>query len=842
MSHLEPTASPVSAATPADVDCLNLATVALRDAGTVDHLLRVAGDQARELIGARHATAFLYDDGDGGRSGLPSAGPGVLEVPLTARDGHPLGFFQIAGKRHGKLEHTDRALLVQLAQLTALAVENLELRARVAETAGQLDSQARLTDVITDNATLALVVLDEHQRCAYLNTAAEKLFGYTLDEIRSLDMPLHYVVHHAHPDGSHYPMAECPIEQAFPENSRERGEEVFVHRDGSFYPVAFTASPIRQDGKPVGTVIEVRAMAREKRIEAERAEENETLETLLRTSSALGGELELERLLQTLTDEATRLCRAQFGAFFYNHVSPQGESYTLYTISGVDRSSFSKFPMPRNTALFGPTFAGEGIVRIDDVTKDPRYGRNPPYHGMPKGHLPVRSYLALPVISRRGDVIGGLFFGHAAIGVFRDRDERLLGAVAAQAAVAIDNARLYLDAREGLDMEARRAKLAEAVGLALAGGDALEAKLDRCASSIVEHLGLAHARVWLYPADSRGLELRASAGELPNGEGARWNVPIEREEIERIAVRVSPVVLAPRDDGAGEDPGSESRSLAFAAYPLLIEGRALGVLAVYDEVPIRQTVSITLGNVANHIALALERDRIENERERFRELFIGMLGHDLRNPLSAISTAAEALVVSHDLSDRAGRMVGRIQSSSARMSRMVNQLLDFARGREGSDGIPINRVPADLFSICRDVVAELRVAHPGREIVERYEGIGSGVWDVDRLAQVFSNLIGNALTYGTPGLPVQVSLQREGPDIVGEVRNEGEPLPKETIELLFDPYRRTRASKSQGTRGLGLGLYITRQIVLAHGGSVSATSERERGTIIGLRLPARGES
>ena len=99
--------------------------------------------------------------------------------------------------------------------------------------------------------------------------------------------------------------------------------------------------------------------------------------------------------------------------------------------------------MPRNTAVFAPTFDGDGIVRSDDITKDPRYGHNPPHRGMPKGHLTVRSYLAAPVLSRNGEVLGGLFFGHPKPGVFTERAERILAGIAAQAAIAIDNARLY---------------------------------------------------------------------------------------------------------------------------------------------------------------------------------------------------------------------------------------------------------------------------------------------------------------------------------------------------------------------------------------------------------------
>jgi signal transduction histidine kinase len=129
----------------------------------------------------------------------------------------------------------------------------------------------------------------------------------------------------------------------------------------------------------------------------------------------------------------------------------------LYTLSGAPLEAFSKFPMPRNTAVFAPTFNGEGIVRSDDITKDPRYGHNAPRKGMPEGHLPVRSYLAVPVTSRTGEVLGGLFFGHQQAGVFTDRSERSMEGLAAEAAVAIDNVRLS-QASEREILERKRAE------------------------------------------------------------------------------------------------------------------------------------------------------------------------------------------------------------------------------------------------------------------------------------------------------------------------------------------------------------------------------------------------
>jgi PAS domain S-box-containing protein len=182
----------------------------------------------------------------------------------------------------------------------------------------------------------------------------------------------------------------------------------------------------------------------------EKNESLHTLELVNTTGQALAAELKLEKLVQGVTDAATQLSKASFGAFFYNVLNERGQSYMLYTLSGVPKESFEKFPMPRATRVFEPTFKGKRVIRSDDITQDPRYGHNPPYQGMPRGHLPVRSYLAVPVISRSGEVIGALFFGHPAPGVFSEREEKLVVGLAAQVAVAMDNARLFQRAQEAI--------------------------------------------------------------------------------------------------------------------------------------------------------------------------------------------------------------------------------------------------------------------------------------------------------------------------------------------------------------------------------------------------------
>jgi PAS domain S-box-containing protein len=183
-------------------------------------------------------------------------------------------------------------------------------------------------------------------------------------------------------------------------------------------------------------------------------------ETLHDVARDLASELDLQALVQKVTDAGVRLTGAGFGAFFYNVVSESGDAFQLFTLSGAPREAFEGFGMPRATPVFKPTFLGQGPIRVDDITRDPRYGRVAPHHGMPEGHLPVRSYLAVPVVSRTGEVLGGLFFGHVETGVFDLRAERNAVGIAAHAAVAIDNANAYGRARKEIE---RRTSMEEAL-------------------------------------------------------------------------------------------------------------------------------------------------------------------------------------------------------------------------------------------------------------------------------------------------------------------------------------------------------------------------------------------
>jgi PAS domain S-box-containing protein len=206
---------------------------------------------------------------------------------------------------------------------------------------------------------------------------------------------------------------------------------------------------------------------------------------------------------------------------------------------------------------------------------------------------------------------------------------------------------------------------------------------------------------------------------------------------------------------------------------------------------------------------------VERERQRTRELLMGTLGHDLRNPLNTIT--ASLFFLRRHAPEGVQHVVDRMSSSTDRMARMIGQLLDFTRARLGG-GIPLEKTAGDLGAICTAIVEELGVQYPNRLRLSA-DGEFPGEWDPDRLAQVFSNLIVNAIDYGSPDDPVTITMSRANGSARVAVRNRGEGISEAERTSLFEPFRRGMDAK-HGARGLGLGLYITREIVRSHGGAI----------------------
>jgi signal transduction histidine kinase len=231
-------------------------------------------------------------------------------------------------------------------------------------------------------------------------------------------------------------------------------------------------------------------------------------------------------------------------------------------------------------------------------------------------------------------------------------------------------------------------------------------------------------------------------------------------------------------------------------------------------------------------------ERALRDAASFRELIIGIVSHDLRNPLSSILMALDMLTKRHsELNDAGKALVGRASRSAFRMRNMIAQILDFTQVHAGA-GLSLTLTPTDLREVCRRMVDELELVHstPGR-FVCKFVGDVTGTWDSDRLARLISNLAGNAISHGAPQRPIALAVHDEGDEVRLEVRNQGDPIPPDLIASIFDPFRRAKGQSD--SNGLGLGLFISQQIVHAHGGSIGVRSNAAEGTTFTIRLPRR---
>jgi PAS domain S-box-containing protein len=337
-------------------------------------------------------------------------------------------------------DHSVKGIFVQGHDLTELVRAQSALK----------ESEERFR-LVAENAPVMIWMGDAAGKCLYLNKAQREFWGVRLENIGNFDWSATLLAEDT-------PALYGPFSEAMRAHTPFSVEARYRKRDGQI-------RVLRTDGRPrfaaageflgmIGVNLDI---TESRQAELALREETEALEILNTTGNAVAAELNLEKLIQSVTDAAVRLSGAQFGAFFYNVLNERGESYMLYSLSGASRDAFAGYPMPRATKVFAPTFRGEGIVRSDDITKDDRYGHNLPHNGMPIGHLPVRSYLAVPVRSRSGEVLGGLFFGHSEPRMFSERTERLMNGLAAQAAIGIDNARLF----EAAQREIKQRRTAE---------------------------------------------------------------------------------------------------------------------------------------------------------------------------------------------------------------------------------------------------------------------------------------------------------------------------------------------------------------------------------------------
>ena len=528
---------------------------------------------------------------------------------------------------------------------------------------------SRRLRAVVESSDDAIITKDLNGTITSWNPAAERMFGYT--EAEALGRSIRMLIPDELQEEEDLVLARIRAGEKI-----EHYQTIRQHRDGTRLTISLTVSPIRdQRGEIVGASKVARDITERARMLATAREHASHTEKLGEVGAVVASTLDRETIVQKVTDIATELTRAEFGAFFYNVTDAEsGDAYMLYTLSGAPREAFAKFPNPRATAIFAPTFHGEGPVRFDDVTADPRYGKSAPYFGMPPGHLPVRSYLAVPVKGIKGEVLGGLFFGHSQVAVFGEQHERLAAGVAAWASVALENARLYADAQ-----------------------------------------------------------------------------------------------------------------------------------------------------AAN----------------RTKDEFLAVLSHELRTPLNAIVGYSRLLRGGILSGEKATRGLETLERNATWLTQIVEDVLDVSRIVAGK--IRLDVQPVELPVLIDNAVATVQPAADAKGVRLQTlvdPGVGPVSGDPGRLQQVVWNLLSNAVKFTPKKGRVQVRLERVNSHVEVIVSDTGIGIRPDFLPYVFERFRQADAGPTRKSGGLGLGLAIVRHIVEMHGGTVEAFSEGEgKGATFHVRLP-----
>ncbi|HEV2146682.1 MAG TPA: ATP-binding protein [Longimicrobiaceae bacterium] len=715
-----------------------------------------------------------------------------------------------------------------------------------ADDASRAEFYRRQLETVANNATLALFIMDEHQQCTFMNPAAERLTGFTMAEVRG--RALHDVIHHTRPDGTPYPLEECPIDQAFPRNLREQGTEVFVHRDGSFYPVAFTASPIRDGECTVGTIIEVRDVSAENAAAAER-------ERLLRERERLLGELEAERTrLQQIFMHAPALISVTRGPeHVFELVNPS------YRRMVGDRELLGK---PLREAL--PELEGQGYFEMRDalyasgethVQSEARVLADLDGDGQLEENF--LNFVTQPLRDAQGRVDGILTF---AVDVTEQVHAR--GVVEAQAA--------ELEAQtEELHLHATRVEVLAEAGAVLGSAMELGTTLADLARVVVPRLA-----DWYFvevPAADGRIELAA----VHHPDPAR--VEFAREALRRYPIdpaaphgtaRVlrtgEPELVTEIPDAFLEAVAQDAEHLALLrsvgfrsalSVPLSVRGRTLGVLSLVmaesgrrftpGDLPLVEELgrrtALAVDNARLYAAERAAREDAE-AANRAKTEFLSAMSHELRTPLNAIAGYVDLLDVGvhGPLTDPQRADLGRIKHAQGVLLGLISDILNFARIEAGR--IEIAREPVPVATLLAELEGIVQPQVGAKGLSYEHEPAPAGLTalgDADRIRQILINLLSNAVKFTEPGGWIRVSAGAERGKVLVRVADSGRGIPPEKLEAVFEPFVQVdRLGSAESQQGVGLGLAISRELAHGMGGELRVESTLGAGSTFTLVLPA----
>ncbi len=651
------------------------------------------------------------------------------------------------------------------------------------------ESEERFRLLVEGVRGYALYMLDPQGRVMSWNPGAERLKGYRAEEIIGQPLSRFYT-----PEDVQAGMPERALRTATTEG-RYEAEAIRVRKDGTRFWADVVLTPLRgRSGKLLGYAKVTRDISERKRTQEELRETGVRLKAILDTAVDSIITIDEHAIIQSVNPATTRL----FG-------------YTPEELVGQNIKLLMPQPDRRQHDTYMANYLRTGVRKVIGIGRE--------------------------VLGQRKD--GSIFPLELAVGEARLPQGRLFTG-------------MLRDISARKQAEEAQALLIEA-GTLLAQSLDVPTTLRNLASLVVRHLA-DYCMVDLFGDDGQLHRLECLAGDPERQELINKALPyaprlVPGNPFARVLETGQPLVsdITPEwlDSVAR---GAEHRAILDALaprssilVPLIARGRKLGLINLASREPGRMarpsTIELVRG-VADRAAIAIDNARLYQEAQaavRVREDVVAIVSHDLRNPLNAITLSAVALIKREDLDERTAKTVNRIYAAADRAHRLIRDLLDFTQARVGD--IPLTRQPMDFHALARQVVEEVRSAHPERRITFASSGSGQGAWDPGRMAQVLANLLGNAIQHSPAATPVRVATCASGEDVLFEVHNEGTPIAAELLPTLFEPYRRGQEAGAGTGGSLGLGLFISRRIVEAHGGTIQVRSRAEDGTTFTVRLP-----
>jgi PAS domain S-box-containing protein len=616
-----------------------------------------------------------------------------------------------------------------------------------------------------------------------------KMLGYDRKEdFITMEIFLTYV----HPDDAGPLAAE--FERCVNEDIPFEYELRLRHANGKYITCMTRAKGYYDDnGKVIGYAGLVTDLTRRVRDEILLKESNLRLEYLNKFGKSLAGHFKLEEIVNEVTETATKASGAEFGAFFYNVEDVSGESYMLYKISGVPRDKFENFPMPRNTEVFSPTFTGQGTVISDDITKDPRYGKNEPYHGMPPGHLPVKSYLAVPVVLSDGDVLGGLFFGHSEVGVFNKEIALLIEGIASQAAIAIENARLFT----GLELS--------------------EANFRMLSDSIPEIVAILNKDANIEYANKRWYEYTGlNTEDLKANKGREL---IHPEDKDRFLNRYLESIRE------GKSLEAEFR---FKRHDGVYRWQLIRTVPIKDKE----------GNIVKWVSATTDIDE-RKRSERRKDEFMGIASHELKTPLTSVKAYMQLIQKEiGDSDNKLAQYVNKATHNIDKLSQIISDLLDVSKIQSGMLKLSVSRFNFD--ELMDDVTEGMQYTSYNHEIRVEERSDAYIVADRTRLEQVMINFLSNAIKYSPNGGRIIVRSNVSEGKLNFSVQDFGIGISDENKKYVFDKYFRVQAPVEEFS-GVGIGLFISKEIIDRHNGKTWVESKEGKGSTFHFQIPLISE-